>query len=90
VSNIRSTLKLEGEVPERCNECLPWGDEMRIARRHEDGPMSEPTGPPERCETCGYEPLEIEVFYTHEAAKLRDRTGERSVSQPLPAPCQGG
>jgi hypothetical protein len=43
---------------------------MRIAHRHEDGPMSEPTGPPEHCETCGYEPLEIEVFYTHEAAKL--------------------
>jgi hypothetical protein len=70
VSNVRNRLKLEGEVPERCDDCRPWGDEIRISYRHEDGPMSEPTGPPERCETCGYEPLEIDVIYTHEAAKL--------------------
>lgn len=70
MSNIRNRLKLERRVPKRCNECLPWGDEIRLAYRDEKRPTSEPTGPPERCESCGYEPLEIEVIYTEEAAKL--------------------
>jgi hypothetical protein len=71
VSNVSNRLKkLEGEEPERCNDCLPWGDAIRIAHCHEDGPTSEPTGPPECCETCGYEPVLIIVHSTHEAAKM--------------------
>ena len=83
MSIIRNRLKLEGEVPERCNECLPWGDEMRIAHRHEDGPVSEPTRPPEHCETCGYESLEIEVFYTRSGEAVRsDRGAVRKPAAP--------
>jgi hypothetical protein len=47
-------MKLEGEGPQRCDVCLPCGDEPRISHHHSDGTGSGPTGPPERCERCGY------------------------------------
>jgi hypothetical protein len=69
VSSIDDRLKkLEGEGPQRCDACLPWGDRPRISHHHSDGTSTEPDGPPERCERCGYEPVHIIVNYTHEAA----------------------
>jgi hypothetical protein len=72
VSSIDNRLKkLQGERPQRCENCLPWGDELRISYHHSDGSEKEPTsGPPERCERCGYEPPHIILRETHEAARL--------------------
>jgi hypothetical protein len=71
VSSIDNRLKkLENEEPQRCDACLPWGDTPRISLHHSDGTSTGPDGPPERCESCGYEPLHIIVRHTHEAAKM--------------------
>ncbi len=60
--------KLEGEGPERCDACLPWGDRPRISHYHSDSTSTGPDGPPERRKSYGYEPVHIIVNYTREAA----------------------
>ena len=83
MSSIDNRLKkLESEGPQRCDACLPWGDEPRISHHHSDGTSTRPDGPPERRESCGYEPVHICVCYTYEAAILLRRRQWRVGRKP--------
>jgi hypothetical protein len=69
--SINDRLKrLESELPERCDNCRTWGNRLLVIDDHSDGTDSEPTGPPERCGECGYEPPTIIIEHTHEAARM--------------------
>ena len=58
--------KLEGDEPERCENCIPWGDTPRVS--YEDA-SRETSGPPQRCPECDFEPVHIVVTYFKEAGK---------------------
>ncbi len=68
--------RLEGDAPNRCNNCREWGDFVRY--EHDpaecDPGCHEPAythggGMPERCE-CGYEPLTVLITHTWAAGRL--------------------
>jgi hypothetical protein len=64
-----------GQPDPRCKACAPWGDKPRLLHNpaacdegcHEADWVS---GPPERCESCGFEPPSIRLRHTLAAGRL--------------------